>query len=96
LKESPLSAIPPSWAEVFWRNVEHKKLSRALISGAVAVLDFDLSKGRPVAADEARVEYPFALRVEIRDDKGRAYAGSSEAWCFPHDPKVELKSARGA
>ena len=92
---TPLSSVPSSWAEVFWKNVEHKKVPRALVGHATAALEFDLSTGRPGALHGGLVEYPFACQLRIQDDRGRTYAWTTEAWCFPHNPTVELKSARG-
>ena len=94
LMGTPLSPIPGSWAEIFWRNVEHKKLARALIVRAAASLAFDVSRRRTAALHRALFEHPFTCRVEIEDAGGRTYAGVTEGWCFPHDPRLELKSAR--
>src|SRR3990170_7263381 len=92
LMGTPLSPIPSSWADIFWKNVEHKKVPRTLVARATAALDFDLTRGRPAALRRSLVEYPFACRLHIEDDRGRAYTWTTEAWCFPHDPAVELKS----
>lgn len=93
---TPLGLVASSWADVFWKNVEHQKLSRAIVVQAVAIVDFNLDRPRPAAVHTGRVEYPFACRVEIHDDRGRAYTGTTEAWCHAHDPTVELRSQRGA
>ena len=94
LMGTPLSSIPSSWAEIFWRNVEHKRLARALIVRAAATLDFDLSRRRTAPLHQALFEHPFTCRVEIEDTGGTIYVGATEGWCFPHDPRLELKSAR--
>jgi hypothetical protein len=91
---TPLSSLPSSWAETFWKNVEHKKLPRALVPRAVAILNFDLTKRRAAPLHGGLVEYAFSTRVEIEDDRARTYAATTEGWCFPHDPALELKSAR--
>ena len=91
---TPLSSIPGSWADVFWANVERKKLARALIRRAIATVEFDLTRRRPAVHHDELVEHPFICRVEVDDDRGRTYVATAEAWCFPHDPRVELKSAR--
>ena len=94
LMGTPLSSVASSWAETFWKNVEHKKLPRALIPQAVAILDFDLNRRRTAPLHGGVVEYAFTSRVEIEDDRARTYAATAEGWCFPHDPAVELKSGR--
>ena len=93
---TPLSPLPSSWAGIFWKNVEHQKVPRALVARATAALDFELTRGRPAALHPSLVEYPFTCRLQIEDDRGRTYTGTTEAWCFPHNPAVELKSTRGA
>jgi hypothetical protein len=94
LMGTPLSSLPSAWAETFWRNVEHKKLPRALIPRAVAILTFDLTKRRTAPLHGGLVEYAFTSRVEIADDRARTHAATTEGWCFAHDPAVELKSTR--
>ena len=94
LMGTSLSSLPSSWAETFWKNVEHKKLPRALIPRAVAILTFDFTKRRTALLHGGLVEYASTSRVEIEDDRARTYAATTEGWCFPHDPAVELKSAR--
>ena len=94
LHESPLSRLPSQWTEVFWRNVNHKKMQRANVANASATVTFDFASGREGA--RGSVEYPVTLQVSIEDDRGRAYSGSADLWCSPHDPKRELKSVRGA
>jgi len=93
---TPLDTIPSSWTDVFWTNVEHKKIPRAFVGSATAVVDFDLSSERPAAVRAGLREHSFACQLRVNDDRGRTYAWSTEGWCFPHDPSVEHRSARGA
>ena len=95
LQGSPLSVLPAQWSEVFWRNVANQRLQRANVDRASATISFGFTKARH-GTRGVDVEYPVTLQVSIQDDRGRMHSGSADVWCSPHDPKVELKSTRGA
>ncbi len=96
LDASALSSTPAAWTDMFWKNLEHQKLSRALVARATATLTFDLAQSQPSPHHEALQEHAFSCTVEIQDDRGSTYASTAQGWCFPHDPRVELRSTRGA
>ena len=95
LQDSPLSVLPAQWSEVFWRNVAQQKLQRSAVDRASASISFGVTKARQ-GTRGGDVEYPVLLQVSIQDDRGRVYSRSADVWCSPHDPKLELKSTRGA
>jgi hypothetical protein len=96
LATSALSSIPAAWADTFWKNLEHQKLSRALVARATATLTFDLTQSQPSPHHEALEEHAFSCTVEIQDDRGSTHVSTTQGWCFPHNPRVELRSTRGA
>lgn len=96
LTGTALSSIPPSWAETFWKNLEHKKVPREAVAAAVTILAFDLTQRRPASHHRGLEEHPFGCTVEIRDDRGITHTATAQGWCFPHNPAVERRSARGA
>jgi hypothetical protein len=94
LQETAIRRIPAQWTEVFWRNVGHQKLQRAVVTRASVVVTFEFA-GR-ASSRGALLEYPVTLEVVVEDDRGRAYSRSLDIWCSPHDPKLEVRSVRGA
>ena len=93
---TPLSSLPPSWAQSFLKNIEHQKVDRGLIARAEAVIDFDLGRSRRSVVHAGRTEYAFTCQLMIQDDRGKTYTASTDGWCHEHDSTVELQSRRGA
>ena len=95
LTGSVVSTLPSVWSELFWKNVEHQRLHRALVARASADLHIDFARQRD-STRGAVPEYHLTCRVDLEDDRGKVYSRSVNAWCSPHDPSRELKSLRGA
>src|SRR2546425_1226231 len=95
LTGSPVSTLPSVWSEVFWKNVEHQRLHRALVARASAGLQIDFARHRD-STRGAGPEYHVTCLVEVQDDRGKVYSRSADIWCSPHDSSRDLKRARGA
>jgi hypothetical protein len=96
LTGSPLTVVPNRASELFWTNIERQKVPPTVVRRATLTLECDFTRRRNSPLRAELLEHPVRCRVEIQDDRGKSYGRATEVWCFPHDPALEVKSARRA
>jgi hypothetical protein len=81
LLKDPISHLPGSYTERFWRLVKSSGSDRALVQSATLTLKYDLQRTRPGRIQHAPLT-PYTCDVVVQDIRGKEYRAHFEDWWY--------------
>jgi hypothetical protein len=91
----PVREAVESYHTWFPKLVESHRTSLELIASARMTITFDLAVNRPVIHAPGYVESPYVCRVELIDDRGKAWAAEIRDWWYPEAGRLIPSPSRG-
>lgn len=64
------------------------------VTEAAFIIEFESQDAEPSSPRIGENSEAFACRLSIKDDLGRVHVLHADGWCWPHNPRREMKSAR--
>ncbi len=78
-----VAASVASYAEWFPKQLAHEGTGMEYVRSAHMTVTFDLKVERPSRHAPDCIESPYVCRVEIEDDRGKAWVAELRDWWFP-------------
>jgi len=91
-----LARVCRTYQSALDRQLTAHKLDRALVVEAEILVSFDTPRLSVKAPAAATYGSPFSCVVRILDDRKKEHTHTVIAYCAPHDPQRERRSARAS